>query len=153
MNDMIKLGALMTKREIARAGTDYANKILDLGETNPLDAVIQLRALRDAVDRALDLLQDAAIDEAEMYGRDDSERFGVKFQVRNARTYYEFDHDTKWAEIKAAEQELAEQRKKREKFLCSLEDAVVDPETGEFVEPARIKSVAKTSLALTYPKE
>ena len=61
--------------------------------------------------------------------------------------------DTAWADAKSRETAVANERKAREKFLRTLTDELVNPETGEYVEPARVTGIGKPSLALTFPKE
>ncbi|MCP4424441.1 MAG: hypothetical protein GY803_08125 [Chloroflexi bacterium] len=153
MTNLISLQNIpLTKHAIVAAGTDFANQFLDAGEANPLDTVIKLRALRDAISHAIKTMESEAMDEAERYG-DDRSRFGVRFQVRSGATKYGYDHDSVWAEMRAQETAVANQRKAREKFLRTLDKEMVDPETGEFIAPARMKSLGNTTLALTFPKE
>lgn len=143
----------LTKAEIAASGQQLAEHVLDAGEQSPLAALIQLRALRDAIDHAIKGLEVAAMDEAAQYGRNDANWRGVGFTVRNGRTVYDYSHDPAWAEMKAQETAVAEQRKAREKFLQALPGEMVDPDTGEFIAPATIKNVTSSVLALTFPKE
>ena len=142
----------LTKTAVRRAGIDFASQLLDAGEQSPLDAYMKLRALKDAIDVALDTLADGAMGEAQAYGQADSIRFGVKFQVRGGSTRYDYGHDAVWAEMKASEAAIAEQRKARELFLRSLPGEMVDPETGEFVSPAVVTDVGAPTLALTFPR-
>jgi hypothetical protein len=151
--NQIEIPQKLTKAAIQEAGRSFALDLLDAGEKSPLDALLQLRALRDAIDVAVDEIQDAAMDEAQAYGRDDSVRFGVRFQVRGGSTRYTYDHDSVWAEMKASETAVADQRKAREKFLQALSQEMVDPITGEFVSPAVVTGVGTPTLALTFPKE
>lgn len=152
MNTPIQLNDIpLTKLHIAEAGAQLAATLLDAGEMTPLSAYIKLRALRDALDEALTAVQPAAFDQAE---RDPHETLhGVAWQVRNGRTTYDYSHDAAWAELQAGEKAVAERRKAREQFLRSLDREMVDPETGEFVSPAAVKSVGSAVLALTFPKE
>jgi uncharacterized protein involved in exopolysaccharide biosynthesis len=143
----------LTKAAIQQAGEMYATQLLDAGDESPLKALIKLRALHDAVGAAIKELQDAATEEAERYGRDDSVLYGVKFQVRGGSTRYDYSHDPVWAEIKASETAVADQRKAREAFLKTLQKDMVDPDTGEFISPAKVSSVGNGALALTFPKE
>ena len=97
-------------------------------------------------------LEDEAMDEADRYDRDDRTWRGVGFQVRAGRTRYGYDHDSAWAEIKAQEKALAKQRRDREKFLKALPEEMVDPSTGEIVQPAT-ETPGRSVLAISFPKE
>ncbi len=142
----------LTKAAIEAAGTQYAHKLLDAGDESILDAYMPLRALRDAVDQAIKGLASDAMEEADQHSRDDWERLGVKFQVRDGRALYDFSQDSTWQVLKEREKRAADERKKREAFLKALDKDMVDPETGEFVSPALVKGYARNSLALTFPR-
>lgn len=151
--NQIAIPEKLTKTAIRNAGLSYARELLEEGEKSPLDAFLQLRALRDAIDEAVKEIQDAAMDEAQAYGQADSIRFGVKFQARYGSPRYDYSHDAVWAEMKASETAVAEQRKTREKFLQALPQEMIDPDTGEFISPAVVAGVGAPTLALTFPKE
>lgn len=152
-NELIALlgqGASLTKADIQQAGEQFAEGVLNAGMVSPLEAMIRLRALRDAIDTAVKAIEPAAMTEAE---RDPKETLlGVSWQVRNGRASYDYSHDAVWAEMKASETAVANQRKAREAFLKSLDREMVDPETGEIVAPAQVKGVSASVLALLYPK-
>lgn len=152
MNTLIPRDIPLTKTAIAATGQQYAQQLLDAGDQSPLAALIQLRALRDAIDHAIKGLEDEAMDEADQSGSAASWR-GVKATVRSGRTLYDYSHDPVWAEMKASETAVAEQRKQREKMLQALTGEMVDPDTGEFITPATIKNMTRSVLALTFPKE
>jgi len=144
----------MTKSAIQTAGARYAQELLDMGEHDPLAAYIQLRALKDAVDTAVKALEPDAMNRAEEYSRDARVEMGVRFQVRSGRELWDYSHDQKWQEFRTKEQEWAKQRKEWESVLRGLSgDELVNPATGEYVTPANLKGYAKSSLALTFPKE
>lgn len=141
----------LTKATIAEFGARLANQIIEGGEINPLTAYMKLRAIRDAVDLAMKGVKADAMEDAER-NAGDPVLHGVKFQVRNGREKWDYSHDPVWAELKASEQATAKMRKEREKFLKTLPQEMVDPSTGEFVEPARLVDVGAPSLALTFPR-
>jgi hypothetical protein len=143
----------LTKRAIETTGRQYAERLLDRGERSPLVALIRLRAWRDVLDEAIDGLKEEAMAEAERYGPDDRAWRGVGFRVRNGRTYYDYSHDPKWVELKAAEKATAAARKGREQFLRGLDEAIVVRDTGEIVRPAKVAKVGRAVLAIHFPKE
>lgn len=143
---------VLTKSAIAQAGTEYAQKLLDGGEVSPLVGYMQLRALKCAIDWAMDELKSEAIDEADLYSKGDSIIDGVKFTVRAGRTYYNYAKDATWLTIKAEEKAAADRRKAREGFLRALENEMVDPSTGEFIKPAQVSKYGASVLAITFPK-
>jgi hypothetical protein len=105
------------------------------------------------MDEAIDGLKDEAMAEAERYGPDDKAWRGVEFRVRNGRTYYDYSHDPKWVELKAAEKATAAVRKGREQFLRGLDEEIVVRDTGEIVRPAKVARVDGTVLAIHFPTE
>lgn len=150
-NELLIPEIKLTKAGIADAGARMAQIVDENGDVNPLSAYIRLRALRDAIDVALDGLKGTALDAAE---RDPQESLhGVSWQIRVGATKYDYGNDPVWAELQASEKATAGQRRKREAFLKSLPNDMVDPETGEFVSPAAVVDVGAATLALIFPKE
>ena len=153
MTDLSLTPPSLTKAAIAKAGEDFALAILDDGNVDILTAYMRLRATKMAIEAALDTMLIDASDEAELYPPADRERLGVRFKTGGGYELWDYSHDGEWKAIKAKEKELAALRKKREGFLKGMESRMVNPNTGEFIEPAAVKGFAKRSLALTFPKE
>lgn len=143
--------APVTKLVIAATAQDYADRILELGEMSPLRAYIGVRSIYEVADLVMKALKSYALEDAEA-NKGDTFR-GVSWKVSAGRTTYDYSHDATWASLTAQIKELEAKRKAREEFLRALPDDMVDPATGEFVSPAKIKSIGDTVLALTFPKE
>lgn len=151
-NDIdIDLGPVtdLTKSGLTNKGAQYALDILDAGDVSPMDFLIRLRAVQIALEEAIAVATEAAIPQAE---QDSGETLhGVKFEYRRGSARYDFSGDTAWNELKAHETEAANGRKAREKMLKNLTDRVIDPETGEYIDPPVVTYGAST-VALTFPK-
>lgn len=156
MNNLTILPTKMTKAGIAARGAALADSIMEDGMNQPIEALVKLRAIKEAVDAAIKELEPAAMDQADQWndgpGRG-ANVMGVRIDVRNGAAKWDYSHDQAWQEAKAKEAEAAAARKKREEFLKALEGEMVDPQTGEFVTPAVQTSLGSRSLALTFPKE
>lgn len=152
MNELQTLSRVeLTKDSIALIGQQLAQDILDLGEVAPLDAYIKLRAIKEAVDAAIKTMESDAIDEVRGSGGD-GKLHNVGFRVQGGHEMYDFSADSYWKRCDEAIKLWTEERKKREGFLKSLTKEMVDPDTGEIVEPATIKGYTKVNLAITFPK-
>jgi hypothetical protein len=139
--------APLTKTAVAQLGARIADVITE--EYSALDAFVRLRAMRDALDAALGQLERDAMNEA----TSGDTLHGVKVQVRNGASRWDYAHDGQWQAIKSQEAALAEARKLREQFLQRLPADLVDPDTGEFVSPAVQTAMGNRTIALTFPKE
>lgn len=155
-HSLIPLPQTMTKSAIAQRGAELADAILDDGDTDPLSALVKLRAIQDVVAAAIDGVKDAAMTQAEQWdegpGRGVSV-LGVSVRLTNGASRWDYSHDAVWGEMKASETAVADQRKAREKFLQALPQEMVDPDTGEIVSPAVQLSLGNRTIALTFPKE
>lgn len=141
----------LTKQAIAIVGEQIGNTILDAGQVTPLSAYVKLRGLRDAIDAAMRQISPDALDEAE--ANPGNTMHSVKYQVRDGRITYGYNHDQIWTGLKAGEKAMADQRKGREAFLRNMDREMVDPASGEFIESAKVKKVGDSVLALTFPKK
>lgn len=134
-----------TKAEIATFVNGAKQEILS-GNYNPIEIEIQLKAMEEMIKA---LRSDAEIKE---YLADELNRHGGKYEgakatisTRNS-TRYDYSGDSVWKEIKAHEDEVSEERKKREKMLQNLTEEMADPQTGEIIYPA-VKS-SQTSIVV-----
>lgn len=122
------------------------------GEYNPLDIEIQLKAMEELIKmlRGDSDIKNAAIKEAEKYGKGQFEYRGVKMNVREAGVKYDYAStgDSTWAILDAEAKEIAEKKKAREKFLQNIPiGGVADPDTAELIQPP-VKT-SSTTLAVT----
>lgn len=142
----------LTKAAIAEMGQSLVSGAIEV-EICPIESVVRLRAMRDVMDTAIAGLMADAIDEIGTIPEDSRVHYGVKLQLRNGRTTYNYKQDSQWTNLKAEETAVSKQRKAREQFLQMLDEEVVDPQTGEFIQPARVARQGKPTLALVFPEE
>jgi len=98
-------------------------------------------------------VQADAIIEADVYSEQDRTIYGVEFKIRSGRRKYDYTSsgDSTWTDLNQHERMISQQRKAREQFLRSLTHQVVDPTTGEIIEPPRFEE-SEPVLALYFPK-
>lgn len=117
------------------------------GNYNPLRMFIQFKATSKAIDEVLKGLQPLAIDEACQYRAEgDSHMMGFKFSVRSGYAQYSFDHDAEYKKL----HEKLEARKSLMKAAAKIKKAVADEETGELIQPAKIKGYTADSLTIKF---
>ena len=97
------------------------------GEGNALEAYINCKQ----VEKLLNGLHEAAIEEAEKYGKGEHEAHGAKFQVKNGAARYDFKAVSEWVELKA---KLTAIETERKALVKVGQVNLVNAETGEFVE-------------------
>lgn len=123
MNDLTNLN--LTAETLPAVANELVRKVKE-GEINPLDVSIQFKIMNDLQDLvkkqiADDIFIEAAKWEGQVF------KYGYIPKVSHT-TSYSFN-DGKLAELK-------EQVKKRESMLKTLTAPMVDPETGEEIQPA-----------------
>lgn len=100
------------------------------GEKEALPTFIELKRVEKLLKSVLAGIQDAAIDEAENYGKGEHELNGARFQVKNAAGRWDFKNVQEHIERKAALTQLEETLKALYKAryygdLASVEDGQV----------------------------
>lgn len=137
-----------TKKESATFANMAINEILMDGK-NAMEFDIRFKMLEDLIKliRKDSRFKEAVIAELLKYPEKTVSFRGVDFTKKTTRTYF-YETDSKWTELKNQINELDEKRKDREAFLKTLKDPVVDPETGEFVNPIRSQETETYSVKI-----
>ena len=96
----------------------------------------------------------AIIDEIRKYGKEYKTDRGVKFELAETGTKYDFSLDPVWSAIVEKIKPLDEARKQRETFLKALNKAIIetDPETGETFEVYPPSKTSTSSFKVTLGK-
>ena len=129
--------------EIQNTIDEWTENVLD-GSFDPLETYTYLKAIKKKVDNSLAMVHSSVIEEAKKYPDKTFEYLGMKFELRNGKKTYKFDHIHEWAELK-------EKRARIENIAkaAALNNSIaVNPDTGEEIEPAKI-SFAPDSLIVT----
>lgn len=121
-----------TESQIDRVVRDAKDKILS-GNWNPLDLEVQLKAMEETIKRirADRDVKNYVEEEMDKYP-DKSFKHGSATLTRSSRKSYEYSNDEEWRRIKGLENQVAEERKVRERKLVN---GFVDTATGEVVDP------------------
>jgi len=123
---------------------DIVTLLTDVEEGNisALKAYIELKKEADLLASALKQVKEAAIEEAETYGKGEHQAHGAKFQVKNAAGKYSYKHIDNWRIIKEELTALetsyklaAQEAEKGRQFIT---------EDGEIIPPANYTPGATT---------
>ena len=116
------------------------------GELNPLKAHLQVKAMEDIIDQITKdkAYRDMLLDEANKYGKT-FEYGNAKFATKETGVRYMYDqcNDPVLAELYAANDELLEKIKLRQKFLQTVPSEGMDIRVGD--ELVTVYPPAKTS--------
>lgn len=136
--------------EVSRAVFDK----VESGEEDALKVYIKAKALQEIAAGIIKSVKSYATDEAEKYGKGDSNLLGCEFNVKSGVTKYSFDHDDEWNGINEKIIRLSEQRKSREKEMINATNyAELTNKEGEVIPPAIISNGGGTVLSITIPKK
>lgn len=134
--------------------------IIENGEVNPLEAVVLMKSLSEVINTFLkdERVKDAVISECARYGKGEYPSFrGATVQIKESGVKYDFMAcgDPLWTSCVTHEQEAAEARKAREKYLRSITKpkSELDEDTGEIFTlnpPARQST---TTYAILFKNE
>jgi hypothetical protein len=144
-----------TKSQIA----SFRNQIvtaIEEGESNPLEVLVQCRAIEKAVEEILPKIQAYILKEADKYPEKSFDFLGNKLEKGEAGVKYNYaaTNDPIWEQLDADVNTATDRRKEREAFLRAIKagDIVkaVDPSTGEEVTlrpaPKTSTSIVKVSI-------
>lgn len=107
------------------------------GEANPLEVLIQIKALQKVSDRVLKEINDNLLNEANKYSETNFEFMGAKIEKAELGTKYDYAScgDTEYEMLDSQMNSLKQRIKEREDFLKSIKQDItlVDNFTGEVV--------------------
>lgn len=113
------------------------------GTINPLDAYIQLRNIKSALEDALKAIEEAAISEAKSYGGEEIVRHGSIVRVVEGTPRYSYKNVPQWNHIKGRLSKIEELSKIASKGMTGY---IVD-ENGEEIPAAEV-SYSRTHIQL-----
>ena len=109
---------------------DLNDKALN-GDTSPLKAYIECKTIEKLLKDVMSGLHEAAITEAETYGKGEHEAHGAKFQVKNGAARYDFKGVSAWAQLK---EELTAIELQGKALVKAGKLNMADGDTGEMIE-------------------
>jgi hypothetical protein len=123
------------------------DKIMN-GEMSAIDAYIELYEAKKAIEQQIDEIKPLAILEREKYGKEDIMRRGFKVEIASGRAMWDYKGVSLWKSLKSR---MADVEKMAQTVAMKAVE-IVDTETGEVIEPAKVTYTADT-LRLTYKGE
>jgi len=148
---------LPSKKEIRRLTEEMVHPVLN-GEMSSERAIVVIRALKNAIEDAEDIIKETVINDLHKYARNEVVKvLGAEIKLKEMGVKYEYSscNDGEWNTLDKAIKELTEQRKARENFLKSLvkKEIIVDEATGEVNEVHPPKKISTTSFSILYSKD
>ena len=107
-------------------------------EADALKAYIELKQSADLIADAMKQIKDLAIEELDNYPKRKAELMGVKVEVRNGASRYDFKHIHDWSEyksrLKAIEEDAKEAAKLAKKGIIMVDDDGAEVEAAKVTE-------------------
>ncbi len=111
------------------------------GEINALEAFIQLKKMVDVATKIMTEIKRDAVDEADKYQGKTFEAFGAKIEKRNGGGTWNYKHLDTWCKINDQKKVMEDLHKSAYRMGGN---SIIDPNTGEIVQPAEWKPNADT---------
>jgi hypothetical protein len=129
-----------SKKDAKKQGLELARGILDNGNVNPLEVMATLVRLSEVINTFQTELK-ANLDLPE-----ELKLNGVHFKSRQGYAILDYSQDGMIDHY----EKLLKQRKDLIKSACKAGKPVVDPNTGEEINPVPVKSYTKDSIVITF---
>lgn len=117
------------------------------GETDPLDAYIDLKLALSELTDALESIAPLAITQRLKYGKENPIRKGFMVEYSEGTPRYSYKHFDLWAKANEQVKSIEEVMKQAAK----LNKTIIDEATGEVIEPASV-TYTKPFIKLTFQK-
>ena len=115
------------------------------GHVPALDAYVQLKRMLNEITVAMDTIKEEAIqDFYSKWGGKDTEIAGFVVKKHPGRAVYDYSTSSEWEAKKLALEELQKRMQISGKRVLEGKDPLMDQETGEVYEPARISKTNDT---------
>ena len=141
-----------TKDEIQNFSIKIISE-LESGMIKPLDLLKQIKCFEKVIEQTKDTLLKMAREEAEKYGAKSFEYKGVKIELAEVGTKYDYSQCNDFVLAKVSEDlsKLNESKKQRETFLKSLKEPIslVDEESGDITQVLPPIKSSTSSLKVT----
>ena len=141
-----------TKDEIQNFSIKIISE-LESGRINPLDLLKQIKCFEKVIEQTKDTLSKMAREEAEKYGAKSFEYKGIKIELAEVGTKYDYSQCNDFVLAKVSEElsKLNESKKQRETFLKSLKEPIslVDEESGDIIQVLPPIKSSTSSLKVT----
>jgi len=112
------------------------------GEKDALEAYIELKKIADTATAIMKEIKPDALTEADKYDGKTFQAFGAQIEKRNGGGVWSFKHLQDWNEINKKKKEVEDLHKTA--YKLKGQEAIINPDTGEIIEPAEYKPNADT---------
>lgn len=127
--------------KIADRIREIATSVED-GEINALEGFIVLKAISTTVTDTMAKIKTEAVQEADKYGDKTFQAFGAQIEKRSGGGVWSYKHLEGWNELNDQKKAVEDLHKQAFKMIGQAE--VIDPNTGEIIQPALWKPNAET---------
>lgn len=127
-----------TKKDAKKQGQELAKQMLDNGNINPAVAMSNIIRLTEVINTLQSEIKKHITEEQTING--------VSFKIRQGYAVLDYSDDK---EVEMLETQL-KQRKDLIKKATKVGKSLTDPNTGEEIKPAPVKSYTKDSIVISY---
>jgi hypothetical protein len=152
---VFKANETYTKDALTKEATEVMQGILDEGIKDPLSLYTRLKVVSEYVNNCMDYIKESAIDELDKHGKDGAKLFGIPVIKKETAKKMSYEHNDKWCALDDSIQALTAERKQIEAQMKGAigTAGLIDDETGEIIEPAKVINEGKTTIAVSIPKK
>lgn len=136
----------MSKADLKNDAERLVKEFIDEGEEDAIEEFTKLSKAIHFLNEAASILKNTIVyDELQNYDNDTTLKNGVEVSISTGATTYSFDLNPLHAQLKQQVKEL----ETRMKQSLKSNDIIVDPETGEEIPPAKIKTAGKAIVKVS----
>jgi len=157
IKEQIEAGEVAFSKTLAQQFAAQIIEQVEDGGRETLNALAQLEFFSQVIETAKSKIREIATDELDLYGNEAKTgvtKYGVTFKLKESGVRYNYTQTPKFNEIKAKEDEIAEQRKALEDQLKILKapTTMIEQETGEMIDLFPAIKTSKTTCEISLSK-
>jgi hypothetical protein len=157
IKEQIESGEVTFSKTLAQQFAAQIIEQVEDGGRETLNALAQLEFFSQVIEAAKSKIREIATDELDLYGNEAKTgvtKYGVTFKLKESGVRYNYTQTPKFNEIKAKEEEIAEQRKALEDQLKILKSptTMIEQETGEMIDLFPAIKTSKTTCEISLSK-
>ena len=157
IKEQIEAGEVTFSKTLAQQFAAQIIEQVEEGGRETLNALAQLEFFSQVIEAAKSKIREIATDELDLYGNEAKTgvtKYGVTFKLKESGVRYNYTQTPKFNEIKAKEDEIAEQRKALEDQLKILKapTTMIEQETGEMIDLFPAIKTSKTTCEISLSK-
>lgn len=117
------------------------------GNESALKVYAHLKGIQGEIKSALEQIEHAVLDEADLYPDKTFQEHGFEFTVKSGGARYSYKFDDRWKELNEAVKKRQEQMQTSFKLSQKGQGMLIDDDTGEEIPAAEV-SYAKSSISI-----